>query len=291
MNDVQTLTVTTADQHRFNATLYPTAEPDAPVLLFMSALGTPAKVYRHLGKEMVQHGIQVCTPDWRGIDSSSIRAGRSHDFGYRHLLELDIPALIAAIQQRLPLAPIWLGGHSLGGQMALAQCGRQSGPVSGVVMIASGSVHLPCYPGQIALGRARSGDVVFPDGTGAWLLSRRQSGVWWSRSCGLMRDWSHVARTGEYRPAGSQLDYEQLLQTLDMPVLAITFVADKWAPAVGHTGIAAQSCEAKASTLALVRVGNRRSRGRSLLLDQTPGPGRAGRIEIHPGVRGALMAA
>ena len=79
MKDVQTLTVTTADQHRFNATLYPTAEPDAPVLLFMSALGTPAKVYRHLGKEMVQHGIQVCTPDWRGIDSSSIRAGRSHD--------------------------------------------------------------------------------------------------------------------------------------------------------------------------------------------------------------------
>jgi predicted alpha/beta hydrolase len=156
MKDVQTLTVTTTDQHRFNATLYPTAEPDAPVLLFMSALGTPAKVYRHLGKEMVKHGIQVCTPDWRGIDSSSIRAGRSHDFGYRHLLELDIPALIAAIQQRLPQAPIWLGGHSLGGQMALASAAGN--PAAGFRRRVDRQWQCApaVLPGQIALGRARS---------------------------------------------------------------------------------------------------------------------------------------
>jgi predicted alpha/beta hydrolase len=231
MKDVQTLTVTTADQHRFNATLYPTAEPDAPVLLFMSALGTPAKVYRHLGKEMVQHGIQVCTPDWRGIDSSSIRAGRSHDFGYRHLLELDIPALIAAIQQRLPLAPIWLGGHSLGGQMALASAAGNPGPVSGVVMIASGSVHLPCYQGKLRWGVRVLATLSSLTGPVLGYFPGARVGFGGREAAGLMRDWSHVARTGEYRPAGSQLDYEQLLQTLDMPVLAITFVADKWAPA------------------------------------------------------------
>jgi predicted alpha/beta hydrolase len=231
MKDVQTLTVTTADQHRFNATLYPTAEPDAPVLLFMSALGTPAKVYRHLGKEMVQHGIQVCTPDWRGIDSSSIRAGRSHDFGYRHLLELDIPALIAVIRQRLPQAPIWLGGHSLGGQMALASAAGNPAAVSGVVLIASGSVHLPCYQGKLRWGVRILATLSSLTGPVLGYFPGARMGFGGREAAGLMRDWSHVARTGEYRPAGSQLDYERLLQTLDMPVLAITFVADKWAPA------------------------------------------------------------
>ena len=231
MKDVQTLTVTTADQHRFNATLYPTAEPDAPVLLFMSALGTPAKVYRHLGKEMVQHGLQVCTPDWRGIDSSSIRAGRSHDFGYRHLLELDIPALIAVIRQRLPQAPIWLGGHSLGGQMALAGAAGNPAPVSGVVLIASGSVHLPCYQGKLRWGVRILATLSSMTGPVLGYFPGARMGFGGREAAGLMRDWSHVARTGEYRPAGSQLDYERLLQTLDMPVLAITFVADKWAPA------------------------------------------------------------
>ncbi len=231
MKDVQTLTVTTADQHRFNATLYPTAEPDAPVLLFMSALGTPAKVYRHLGKEMVKHGIQVCTPDWRGIDSSSIRAGRSRDFGYRHLLELDIPALIAVIQQRLPQAPIWLGGHSLGGQMALASAAGNPAAVSGVVLIASGSVHLPCYQGKLRWGVRILATLSSLTGPVLGYFPGARMGFGGREAAGLMRDWSHVARTGEYRPAGSQLDYERLLQTLDMPVLAITFVADKWAPA------------------------------------------------------------
>jgi predicted alpha/beta hydrolase len=49
-------------------------------------------------------------------------------------------------------------------------------------------------------------------------------------AAGLMRDWCHVAWTGEYHPAVSQLNYELPLKKLDLPVLALTFAADKWAP-------------------------------------------------------------
>jgi predicted alpha/beta hydrolase len=231
MTSPETLSITADDQHRFNATLYPTTAPEEPVLIFMSALGTPAKVYRHLGNELAQQGIQVCAPDWRGIGSSSIRAGRTSDFGYRHLLEIDIPALIAAVRQRLPHAPIWLGGHSLGGQMALTSAAGNPGSISGVVLIASGSVHLPCYQGKLRWGVRLLASLSSIAGPVLGYFPGGRIGFGGREAAGLMRDWSHVAWTGKYRPIGSQLDYERLLRTLDMPVLAMTFDADKWAPA------------------------------------------------------------
>jgi predicted alpha/beta hydrolase len=231
MTSPETLSIIASDQHRFSATLYPTTAQEAPVLIFMSALGTPAKVYRHLGNELAQHGVQVCTPDWRGIGSSSIRAGRTSDFGYRHLLEDDIPALIAAVRQRLPHAPIWLGGHSLGGQMALTSAAGNPEPISGVVLIASGSVHLPCYQGKLRWGVRILATLSSITGPVLGYFPGTQIGFGGREGAGLMRDWSHVAWTGEYRPAGSQLDYELLLRKLDLPVLALTFAADNWAPA------------------------------------------------------------
>lgn len=227
-----TLTITATDQHRFDATLYPTDDPNAPILIFLSALGTPAKVYRHFGAEMVKHGVQVCAPDWRGIGSSSIRADRSSDFGYRHLVELDLAALIEAVRQRYPDAPIWLGGHSLGGQMALLSAAANPGAVTGVALIASGSVHAPCYSGKLHMAvhlLALLSGVVGPL-LGYFPGSR--IGFGGREAAGVMRDWSHVAHTGEYRPNGSDIEYERLMGSLKRPILALTFTADAWSPAL-----------------------------------------------------------
>ncbi|MCF8168636.1 MAG: alpha/beta fold hydrolase [Rhodoferax sp.] len=237
MKEAQTLTITASDHHRFKATLYPTADPGAPILIFQSALGTPAKVYRHFGAEMVKHGIQVCAPDWRGIESSSVRAGRSSDFGYRQLVELDLPALIAAVRQRFPHSLIWLGGHSLGGQLSLLGAAANPEAICGVVLIASGTVHLPCYQGKLRLGvrfLTTLSDIICPV-LGYFPGSR--IGFGGREAAGVMRDWSHVARTGEYRPLGSALDYEALMRSLSVPVLAVTFAADAWSPALAAKGL------------------------------------------------------
>jgi predicted alpha/beta hydrolase len=230
MSPVQTIAVTSSDKHRFNATVYPTDVVTDPVLIFLSALGTPAKVYRHFGREMSKHGVQVCAPDWRGIGSSSIRAGRASDFGYRHLLELDLTALIGIVRQQFPNAPLWLGGHSLGGQLAMLGAAANPAGITGVVLIASGSVHLHCYQGKLRWGVRLL----------AWLSGL--TGLLWGyfpgsrigfggrEAAGVMRDWSHVAVTGQYHPVGSEVDYENRLRSLRIPVLAITFAADAWSP-------------------------------------------------------------
>ena len=232
MAEAQTLTITTLDQHRFDATLHLADDPASPTLIFLSALGTPSRVYGRFGREMAMHGVQVCTPDWRGIGSSSIRAGRRGDFGYRHLVEFDLVSLIEAVRQRLPASPIWLGGHSLGGQLALLSAAASPGAIAGVALIACGSVHLPCYSGKLRMGvrslvylsRAVSPLLGYFPGT--------RIGFGGREAAGLMRDWSHVAVTGEYRPFGSDIDYEKALSSLKLPILAITFAADAWSPAL-----------------------------------------------------------
>lgn len=226
----QTLTVTASDQHRFNATWYPTSEPDAPIVIFMSALGTPGKVYRHLGKELVQHGVQVCTPDWRGIDSSSVRAGRASDFGYRHLVEVDLPALIASVRQVCPNAPIWLGGHSLGGQVALLGATALADPIAGVLLIACGSVDIACYRGRARWGVRTLAALSGILGPLLGYFPGTQLGFGGREAAGVMRDWSHVAHTGRYQLAGSSIDYEGRMPMIQLPVLALSFAADQWAP-------------------------------------------------------------
>ncbi len=152
------------------------------------------------------------------------------DFGYRHLLEFDLTRLIDCVRHRFPQAPIWLGGHSLGGQLALLWAASQPAAISGVMLIASGSVHLPAYAGKLHAairGLAYLSGVV---GAAIGYFPGSQVGFGGREAAGLMRDWSHVARTGEYRPNGSDVDYEQCLRSLSLPVLALTFEADAWSP-------------------------------------------------------------
>lgn len=231
------ISITASDQHRFNATIYSTDDPAAPVLIFLSALGTPARVYGRFGREMASHGVQVCAPDWRGIDSSSVRAARRSDFGYRHLLEYDLAALIDAMRQRFPRAPIWLGGHSLGGQMSLLAAAANPQLISGVVLIASGTVHLPCYSAKLRMGVGALVVVSSIAGKVLGYFPGARMGFGGREAAGLMRDWSHVALTGEYRPRGSQVDYEQAMRAANIPVFALTFAADAWSPPSATKGL------------------------------------------------------
>ena len=240
MAEPQTLTITTSDGHHFNATLYPADDPAAPVLLFQAALGTPSRVYGRLGREMVKHGVALCAPDWRGIASSSVQAGRASDFGYRHLIELDLPALIEAVRQRLPYAPIWLGGHSLGGQLSLLRAAAHPEGIAGVALIASGSVHLPCFSGKLRLAirsLVMMSRVLCPL-LGYFPGSRVRFGG--REAAGLMHDWSHLAMTGNYLIKGSKIDYEKALRSLQIPVLALTFSGDRWSPELAAKALLAK---------------------------------------------------
>lgn len=227
----QTFEVTASDGHRFGATLHAANDPGSPLLLFMAAMGTRARYYTGFGEAMAKAGVSLATFDWRGIDSSSLRASRGTNFGYRHLVEMDIPAAVSAIRARLPRAPFWIGGHSLGGQLSTLYAGGEPDSVKGLVIIAAGTVHFHAYGGRAGLrilALTQSAPLIsglvghFPG---------RQIGFAGREARGVMSDWARVARSGRFTLAGSRQDYEAAMARLEKPVLTLGFRADHLAPA------------------------------------------------------------
>ena len=195
MNPAETISITAADGHRFDAGLFRAASAAAPVLIFLSALGTPSRVYRGFAAAMAGQGVHVCTPDWRGLASSSVRASRRHDHGYRALVEIDAPALIEMLTERLPGSPVWIGGHSLGGQLSTLMAARHPDRVHGLLPIASGSVALSCYPPRLQRGIRMLGLLSRISGAMVGHFPGQRIGFGGREARGVMKDWVHVAHT------------------------------------------------------------------------------------------------
>ncbi len=230
MIPAETLSITASDGHRFDAGLFRAASAAAPVLVFLSALGTPSRVYRGFAGAMAGQGVQVCTPDWRGMASSTVRASRRHDHGYRELVEIDAPALIEKLTGLFPSSPLWIGGHSLGGQLSTLIAAHQPDRFHGLLPIASGSVFLACYPRRLQSGIRLLGLLSTVTGAVLGHFPGQRFGFGGREARGVMKDWVHVAHTGRYEPTGSDFNYEAALATLAMPVLALNFQGDSWAP-------------------------------------------------------------
>lgn len=230
MSGAETFDVQTADGHRFGASLHRATAAGAPLLLFMPAMGTRSRYYGGFAAAMAQAGVSLATCDWRGMESSSLRASHRVDFGYRHLVELDLPAAVTALRQRLPQAPLFVGGHSLGGQLGCLYTAANASLVRGLVLIASGTVHFSAWAGAGALR-------ILALTQSAGLISRvvghfpgQRIGFAGREARGVIRDWAGTARSGRYRPAGTRLDYEAAMAQLEKPTLALGFQADHLAP-------------------------------------------------------------
>jgi len=226
----QTFQVTAGDGHRFGGTLFAAASPTAPLLMFMPAMGTRARYYATFGASMAAAGVSFACFDWRGIETSSLRASREVDFGYRHLIEQDFPAAVHALRDRLPQSLLWIGGHSLGGQLATLYSAREPQAVRGIVLIASGNVH---FRGWKGVGGLR----ILALTQSATLISRvvghfpgKQLKFGGQEARGVIRDWAATARSGRYAVAGSATDYEAAMARLEKPVFALGFAADTLAP-------------------------------------------------------------
>ena len=214
--------------------LYPaiTVTPaTAPLVVFLPALGTLSRFYGRFAQAMAAAGIAVCTPDWRGMGSSSIRASRHHPFGYRELIELDAQATLMALAEHCPTSPLWLGGHSLGGQVAALVAATHREQVHGFLAIASGTVYAPCYSVRLRAGIRALSTLIACSRPLIGHFPGRRVGFGGRESHGVMHDWLHTARHGTYAPHGSSVDYESLLRRFDRPALALNFSGDSWAPA------------------------------------------------------------
>ena len=228
--------LTLADGTRFVFRVAAAAADSGPIVVIIPALGIRSRFYEGFARRLAEQGLTAVTVDLRGQGESGPRADRRSRHGYRELVETDLPRVIDFIRGALAGRPLWIVGHSLGGQLSLVHAGIHAHSVSGVVLIASGSAW---HGGFTGFRRPRN--LVFSQlfvavayGLGFWPgdavgFGGRQSRV-------LMRDWARQVRTGSYAGVGSELDYEQALRDLTAPVLAVEIEGDTLAPvgAVTH---------------------------------------------------------
>jgi predicted alpha/beta hydrolase len=221
--------VTTQDGARFELILLePVAPPARALIYWLPAMGVPARHYLPLAEALAAQGIAIALHEWRGIGSSSQRAGRRENWGYRELLSQDLPAGMAAFLRRFPGRSCYLGGHSLGGQLACVYAGLHPQEIDGLVLVASGAPYWRRFHRGALIGIAYALAPVVSALLG--YLPGRRIGFGGNEARGVIADWSRSGRSGRYAADGMDEDLEQALAQVDTPVLAIRLATDWLAP-------------------------------------------------------------
>jgi predicted alpha/beta hydrolase len=223
------LPVTAADGHR---TTLQARVPDAPraTLLWLPGMGIAARHFLAFADTLAERGIAVFVHDWRGIGSSSVRAGRHGDWGYREVLTQDLPACEAAIADALPDLPRIVGGHSLGGQLASCRLALAPGSASQLWLVASGVPYWRAFPLRNAWWLPTAYQAMRSLAILCGKLPGRRIGFGGEEARGLIRDWTASGLTGRYAAAGLDVDLEAALARVDVPIRAVNMRRDWLAP-------------------------------------------------------------
>jgi predicted alpha/beta hydrolase len=220
----------------------PPAAGRQPVLLCLPAMGVAAAYYAPFAALLASENRAVAAlVDLRGQGLSSQRAHAGADFGYREILEQDLPAAVAALRARYPERPFYVAGHSLGGQLGVFFAAYRNDLVDGLILIAAGTAHYqawhaggPRLAARLLTLSVRAAAAVLP-----WYPGQ-VFGFGGEQPRRLMRDWGGVTRDGIYRPEGSRFDYEHAVRALHTRVLSIGLIEDPVAPASAREALLAR---------------------------------------------------
>jgi predicted alpha/beta hydrolase len=217
--------VIAADGARFDLLCAVPARPWQQLLYWLPAMGVPARHYLPMAQALAARGTAMVIHEWRGIGSSDRRAGRRSNWGYRELLRDDLPPAVAAVQSRWPKTTRFMGGHSLGGQIAALHTARHPADYAGLALVASGAPYWRAYPRSMLI---KIGCMLAPLVANLWgYLPGRRIGFAGNEARGLTADWARTARTGRYSANGMAEDFDKRLAAVSLPVFALR-LRDDW---------------------------------------------------------------
>jgi len=222
-----------ADEDQASVVIFNHSRPHTrtPVFICLPAMGVAASFYAPFAEALAKAAAGVAVlADLRGQGVSPAPARHGARFGYREIVEQDIPSLVAAIAAQFPGRPVYLVGHSLGGQLGSLAAVHAAPKLAGLILVASGTAHYRAWPralrwrARITVQAVRVVSALLP-----WYPGRLL-GFGGDQPRRFMADWSYNATTGRYRSAGSRIDYEEALHDVALPVLSLEIRGDPVAP-------------------------------------------------------------
>jgi len=188
---------------------------------------------------MADKGYLCCTSDFRGHGTSSIRPKSGTDFGYFEMIEQDFESAIDALLNYAESDKIYLGGHSLGGQLSCLYSGSRAKDLSwlsGILLIASCTISSKGWPGFQGIAM-RIIPFVFS-------MTARLLGYFPGKKLQFagteakqqILDWAQSGIDGFYQPKGYSEMLEPLMAMVQVPLVSISYEGDNYAPkaAVDH---------------------------------------------------------
>jgi predicted alpha/beta hydrolase len=248
---MQTVPIQMPDGSTVPVTLFSSeGRDDAPVIVVLPGLGIPGGYYRLFAEALVARGFHAAIGDLRGQGDSKPKPSSSSRYGYQELVSVDFPAIFEVVREQFPAATPYLLGHSMGGQLGAMYAARIRGRLGGLILVASGSPYhrgfgttrgVPLYFGAAAMA-------ITSNIAGFWPGDRIGVGGFGRQSRVLIDDWSRFARTGSIEPAGADIDYEERMGRLTLPVLAVTLEGDDLAPKGSMENLTAKLANADITT-------------------------------------------
>ncbi len=207
-----------------------TDDRQQPLFFCLPAMGVPARKYLPLAEAFKKNNCSVALFEWRGIESSSLRASRKNDFGYYEILTHDLPEALAKVREYFPDNPIYILGHSLGGQLGLLFMCQEQHQMEGMVGVATGTPYYKGWKFPYNVGLYISSKLM------RWLASMighfpgRTVGFAGREAKRLIHDWSKTVSSGEYHVQGSPHHFETLCHQMHKRALMMTVDDDILAP-------------------------------------------------------------
>ena len=204
-------------------------EMNKKTMLFLPALGVKAAYYDKFGEHLAANGFNFVSMDWRGLGYSSVRASRKVNYSYKDFIN-DIGETVDWITEHFENTALFIGGHSLGGQLGGLYLSRFPQKAKGLYAIASCSVYHKGWSGKDSWSLHLAGLIFNPVASIVGHFPGKQLGFGGREFRGVMQDWVYTLKTGKYEPKHDTYDYEASMSKATFPILAISIENDFMAP-------------------------------------------------------------
>jgi predicted alpha/beta hydrolase len=223
-------TIPATDGFELAATIFEPKGDPGSVTIISAAMATPRRLYDVYARYLSRAGHFVVTYDYRGTGDSRPESLKGFQARMREWAEQDMSGVIAWARAQCSPCPLFLVGHSFGGQAAGLL--ENTADVRAMVTVSSQSGYWGLHPG---IEKVR---VWFFAHVGFFLLSSLYGYLPWSR---LVRgedlpkqaalEWARWSRSPDYLGGDRTLESRRNFPRFTAPILAYSFSDDVWGSA------------------------------------------------------------